>query len=159
MRTSRHSLRLLLILTATLIGVSALSPLPAAAAGTAELGIAVRASARVLRFSDTVTFTITVTNLGPDAATGVWVGLGTSDSLANFGGTCPDGTVSNMCDLGTLGSGDQVTVQIRAMACCACCPDRLGVAVADVSHDAETVDPNPANNRVRIEIKLVGKVR
>jgi len=159
MRTSRHPFRLLLILMATIIGVSALSPFQAAAAGTADLSVAVRASARVLRFGDTVTFTITVSNLGPDAATGVRVGLGTSDSLANFGGTCPDGTVSNMCDLGTLGSGDQVTVQIRAMACCACCPDHIGVAVTDVSHDAETVDPNPGNNSVRIEIKLVGKVR
>lgn len=159
MRTSRHVPGLLLVLTATMIGMSALSPLPAAAAGTADLGITVRTSAKVLRFGDTVTFTITATNLGPDAATGVRVGLGTSDSLANFGGTCPDGTVSNMCDLGTLDAGAMVTVQIQAMACCKCCPDRLGVAVADVSNAAETVDPNPANNTVRVEIKLVGKVR
>ena len=53
--------------------------------------------------------------------------------------------------------GADGTALFRAMACCSCCPDRLSVAVASVSHDAETVDPVSANDSVRTETKLTRK--
>ena len=57
----------------------------------------------------------------------------------------------------TLASGDSVTVHFRLGTSQSCPPDRLGVAVASVSHDAETIDPISANDSVRTETKFVGK--
>jgi uncharacterized repeat protein (TIGR01451 family) len=156
---SRRTRLLVSLLAATTIlaGWLALSPHPAAAIGTADLAITMVGDKKHLRFGDTITFTVTVTNLGPDAATGVTLFLGVSDSYADFGGTCPDGSTSNICDLDTLASGASITVLFRLGTSNSCPPDRLGVAVASVSHDAETVDPISANDSVRTETKFVGK--
>jgi hypothetical protein len=158
MATSR-SARLIVATLATLIlALPLFAPHPADAAGTADLSVTMKGDHKVLKFGDTMTFTVTATNLGPDEATGVNFGIGVSDSYANFGGTCPDGLISNMCNVGTMASGASVSVLFRVMAlCCNCCPDNLGVAVASVSHDADTVDPVSANDQVRIETKFVGK--
>jgi hypothetical protein len=142
-----------------LAGLPALIPHPVAAAGTANLAVTMVGDRKNARFGDTITFTTTATNLGPDTATGVVLGFGASDSYAVFGGTCPDGTVSTICDVGTLAPGASVTVLFRVMASNVCCPNRLGVAVASVSHDAETIDPVDSNNSVRIETKFIGKPR
>jgi hypothetical protein len=159
MMIQRRSHLALMLLATLILSFPAIIPPAVDAAGTADLAITVKSSAKVLRYGATVTFTTTVANLGPDTASGVRVGIGMSDSLADFGGVCPDGTTSNMCDLGALSPGASVTILFRAMAANTCCPENLGVAVADLSHDAETVDPNAANDSVRVEIKLVGKAR
>jgi hypothetical protein len=149
---------LLLLAAITLLaGWPALTPHPVVAAGTADLKLTMESDKKHLKFGDTMTFTITVTNLGPDAATGVTLGIGVSDSFADLGAACPDGSTSTFCDLGTLAPGAPVTIPFRAMACCSCCPNRLGVAVATVSHDADTVDPVSENESARTETKLVGK--
>jgi len=152
-----YSLLSLLAVTTMLAGWLALAPPPVAATGTADLAVTMAGDKRHLRFGDTITFTVTVTNLGPDGATGVTVGVGASDSYADFGGTCPDGSTSNICDLGNLASGDSVTVRFRLGTSQSCPPDRLGVAVASVSHDANTIDPISANDSVRTETKFVGE--
>jgi hypothetical protein len=137
----------------------ALAPEPASAADTADLAVSMVGDHKVLRFGETMTFAITVTNLGPEDAAGVLLGFGTSDSYQNFGVTCPDGSVSTFCELGTLASGDSVTAHATVLAASySCCPDRrLGVAVASVSHDAATLDPVAANDEARVETKLAGK--
>jgi hypothetical protein len=80
-------------------------------------------------------------------------------TAADFGGTCLDGTVSNICEIGVLSPGQTVTVVFRGMAANTCCPEDIGVAVASVSHDSEALDPNPSNDSVRVEIRWVGRVR
>jgi hypothetical protein len=154
----RRRLRLfMLVAMLMLAGLPALIPHPVLAVGTADLAVTMVGDAQRLRFGDTITFTVTVTNLGPDVATGVTLHVGTSDSYADFGGTCPDRSTSTICDLGMMESGASVTLLFRAMASNECCPKRLGVATASVSHDAETIDPVSANDSVRLETKLVGK--
>jgi hypothetical protein len=156
---SRRSDPLLILLAAITLfgGWTALAPRPAVAAGTADLVVTMVGEKKNLKFGDTMTFTITVTNLGPDHATGVVLSIGVSDSYGALGAACPDGSTSTICDVGSLEAGASVTVPFRAMACCSCCPERLGVAVATVSHDSDTIDPDANNNSVRIETKLVGK--
>jgi hypothetical protein len=156
--TRRRPRLVLVALMLLLAAFPALVPRPAVAAGTADLGVTMVGDRKVLKFGDTITLTATVKNLGPDAATGVVLGIGTSDSYANFGGTCPDGTSSNICTVGTLAPGASVTMSIRAKALPVCCPDRIGVANASVSHDADTIDPVSDNDSVIIETKFVGKV-
>jgi hypothetical protein len=157
MSSRNRPLLALLVVVTVLTGWPAIAPQPTAAAGTADLSVAMASEKKNLKFGDTMTFTITVTNLGPDPATGVTIGIGVSDSYGDLGATCPDGSTSTFCDLGRLESGANVTVLFRALACCSCCPNRLGVAVASVSHDAETIDPVSANDSVRTETKFVGK--
>jgi hypothetical protein len=154
----RRRLRLFMLVAMLMLGgLPALIPQPVAAAGTADLAVTMVGDRKVLQFGGTMTLTTTVTNRGPDAATGVTLSIGTSDSYHNHGGTCPDGRTSSFCDIGTLAPGESVTVLFHVKAANACCPDRLGVAVASVSHDTDTVDLVPANNEVRLETKLVGK--
>jgi uncharacterized repeat protein (TIGR01451 family) len=148
---------LLIAAIALLAGLPLLAPQSAAAAGTADLSVTMTGDAKSLKFGKTMTLTVTLTNKGPDVATGVEVGLGTSDSFANFGGTCPDGSISSICAIGEMAAGASVTLQFQVGACCRCCPEFLGVAVASVSHDANTVDPESANDLSRIEVKLKGK--
>jgi hypothetical protein len=155
-RRSRPFLSLLATLT-VLAGWLALAPPPAAAEGTADLAVTMVGDKKHLTFGDTIILTVTVINHGPNVATGVTVGLGASDSYAPFGGTCPDSSISTICDLGTLASGASVTVRFRLGTSDSCPPDRLGVAVASVSHDAQTVDPVSNNDSVRTETKFVGK--
>jgi hypothetical protein len=145
------------MLVTLILGLPALAPHPAVAANTADLAISMVGDQKHLKFGETMTFTVTVQNLGPEAATGVTVGVGVSDSFANFGGHCPDGTVSTFCDLGTLAPGTEITYLYFVMACCTCCTDRVGVAVANGNHGADTVDPVDTNNSVRVETKLVGR--
>jgi hypothetical protein len=153
---SRSLLSLLVAIT-MLAGWLALAPHLTAAASTADLAITMVAHKNHLKFGHTITFAVTVTNHGPDTATGVTLVVGASDSYANFGGTCPDGSISDRCDLGTLASGARVTVPYRLGASNSCPPDRLGVAVASVFPDAESSDPVSANDSVRTETKFVGK--
>jgi len=157
---SRRNHPLLLIAAiALLAGLPLLAPHPAAAAGTADLSVSMVGDAKVLRFGKTMTLTVVVANHGPDGATGVVVSLGVSDSFADFGGPCPDGSISNFCNIGELAAGATVTVQFQVGACCQCCPEFLGVAVASVGHDANTIDPESSNDSSRIEVKLKGKPR
>jgi hypothetical protein len=153
----RHSLLAILAVVTLLASLPAFAASPVVAAGSADLAVTMIGNAKHLKYGQTITFTATVTNLGPDAAGGVTLGIGVSDSYANFGGVCPDGSVSNICSLGTLPPGARVTVLFSAGACCSCCPEGIGVAVASVFSDATTVDPVAANDSVRIETKFVGK--
>ena len=152
-----HSLVSLFAVTTMLTGWLALAPHSTAAAGTADLAVTVVRDTKHLKFGDTITFAVTVTNHGPAVATGVTVSVGVSDSYANFGGTCPDGSTSDRCEVGELAPGSSVTVLFHVGTSDSCPPDRLGVAVASVSPDAETRDPVSANDSVRTETKLVGK--
>jgi hypothetical protein len=155
---SRPKHPLLLFATIALLGgLPALIPHSAAAMGTADLSVAMVGNAKNLRFGKTTTLSFAVSNKGPDMATGVGVSFGVSDSFADLGATCPDGSVSGYCDIGELAPGASVTVDFHVKACCQCCPELVGVAVASVSHDANTLDPESANDFTRVEVKLRGK--
>jgi hypothetical protein len=156
---SRRSRSLLSLLAATtaLAGWLALASPPALAAGMeADLAVTMVGDTKNLKYGDTITFTVTATNNGPDLATGVTLSLGTSDGYANFGGTCPDGSISDRCVVADLRPGASATVRFHLGTTCGL-PPRLGIAVASVFPDAETIDPISTNNEVRAETKFVGK--
>src|SRR5215208_5529323 len=73
-----------------------------------------------------------------------------------YGGTCPDGSISDRCVVGDLRPDASVTVRFRLGTTCGL-PPRLGIAVASVFPDVETIDPISANNEVRAETKFVGQ--
>lgn len=156
---TRHVSLIAALLIAALV-LPALSVQTARAAGTADLAITMTAGSKHLRHNQTMTNTIVVTNLGPDIATGVTITTNVSDSLSPGPITCADGTVIenfDICPPITLGPGESATYTWEVTACCTCCPDRVGEAVAGVVHDAETLDPNRINDFVGVETRFTGK--
>jgi uncharacterized repeat protein (TIGR01451 family) len=75
----------------------------AAAQETADLQITKVASSKTVRVGETVTYTVTLTNLGPGVATGVVFGDSMPDQLNLVESTC--GSVSAFCSIAALPPG------------------------------------------------------
>jgi uncharacterized repeat protein (TIGR01451 family) len=103
-----------------------------------------------------VNFTLTVTNNGPVAASGV-VGslpLPTGASLVSSGasqGSCASSAVVT-CALGNIGPGAAVTVNLLLH------PTQSGTLSATASVSGNEADPNPANNSAGASTSLSGWV-
>jgi uncharacterized repeat protein (TIGR01451 family)/CSLREA domain-containing protein len=108
----------------------------------ADLEISKADSPDPVTVGDNLTYTITVTNRGPDAAANVVV-TDTLPSGVTFVSASPGcvhsaGVVT--CNLGTIPAGDSVTITIVVT------PTAPGNIVNNVSVDSDTDDPDPANN-------------
>jgi hypothetical protein len=156
---TRHIILIAALLLAALF-LPALALQTARAAGTADLAITMVPSKKHLRYQQSMTNTITVTNLGPDTATGVTIATGESDSINPGSLVCADGTeVPNweICPTITLAPGQSATYTWTVTACCTCCPDRVGITTASVRHDEATLDPNPDNDFAQVETRFTGR--
>lgn len=114
----------------------------------ADLSVTKSASPTPVRVGDPLTYTITVTNKGPDAATNVVV-TDTLPGTVNLVSTTPsaptcDATVTSVtivaCDLGALIKGASATVTILVT------PTVLGTLINNVSVTADQADENLRNN-------------
>jgi uncharacterized repeat protein (TIGR01451 family) len=124
---------------------------PASAqAATADLAITKSDSADPVKEGAVLTYTITVTNLGPGTASGVTV-TDELDSHVDFGsaastqGTCDVRGKTVTCDVGTLGASpnaQSATITVNVT------PKRAGQLsnTATVAVGSGDTDPNPANN-------------
>ncbi len=129
-----------------------------AADATADLALQARATKRMLRPGQKVTYTIIVTNLGPDT-TGVAIWPGVTDSLEQLtlrcgrGGVAPEGP-RGRCLYQMLPAGESVTARLVAFA-----PPSLeqeleaGMTVEAQALDAD--DPDPTNNTAVLEIPII----
>ena len=84
----------------------------AAAQGTADLSITKTADQKTVKIGETMTYTITLTNLGPDEATDVVFGDPIPDQLNLVSSTCGD--VSAFCTVASLESGASVSLTAAA---------------------------------------------
>jgi uncharacterized repeat protein (TIGR01451 family) len=111
---------------------------------TANLALAKTDSPDPVTVGNDLTYTITVTNNGPDIATGVVVtdtlpsGL-TFVSASPSQGTC-DATITITCDLGTIFTSASATIAILVRA------DAAGLVDNTVTVTSGVADPDPANN-------------
>jgi hypothetical protein len=151
------------VLAVGLLALLALAPGAATALGSADGAVAMVAAKKIAKYGQPVTFTITVTNLGPDPTTGVSLGVGVSDSYENTGPLiCPDGNPADggFCTLATLAPGASVAASYVAIARNTCCPEDQGVAVASVNSETiDASDPVASNNEARVETPFKGKPR
>jgi uncharacterized repeat protein (TIGR01451 family) len=133
---------------------------PAAAQGTADLQITKVADSKNVRIGENITYTITVTNLGPDTATDVTFGDFEPDQLNARSITCSQGTAGGVvgCTVESLPSGDSVTARFVAnVAAIGSNPERRISNLAYITESA-TPDPNSSNNSAHEIVRIIGKI-
>ena len=108
-------------------------------AKASDLGIVKSVSEGVVNYGDTVCWTLTVTNHGPDAATGVKVYETLPNGFVYLNSTKP--LVNGVVDVGSLAAGSSVDVKIYSLV------NVTGSFVNVASVKGNEYDHNPSNNR------------
>jgi uncharacterized repeat protein (TIGR01451 family) len=116
-----------------------------AAPAVVDLAVSTSAAPNPVTINDLLTYTTTVTNAGPAAASGVTLTttLPANASFVSSSPSAPTCTLSGStlsCALGSLGSGSSRVVSIVVR------PTATGVALASASVSATQSDPNGSNN-------------
>ena len=124
---------------------------------TADLQITKVASSKTVREGGTVTYTVTLTNLGPGVATGVVFGDPLPDQL-NFeavDSTC--GAASSFCTVDSLPSGASETLTIVARTITNLARNERRISnTAFIADFGTTSDPNPSNDQASAIVRVVG---
>lgn len=111
----------------------------------ANLAVSLAGSPGAVKVGGQVTYTSTVTNSGPDAATNVnyrnWLpGRASLVSSSASQGSCAGSRPFVLCSLGSLASGQSATVTVVVKA------NKAGLIVDHVRVRADQRDPHPKNN-------------
>ena len=118
--------------------------------GEADLAIVKRASPRSVFVGESVTWTVTVTNKGPDTATNVVIEDSLPDDVSFVDGSLdvPDNVtcVGARCTIPSLPSGASLTGRFVTTV------TAVGTKTNTVTVDAEQTDPNPADNAASAQV-------
>jgi uncharacterized repeat protein (TIGR01451 family) len=127
----------------------------AAAQEIADLQITKVASSKTVRVGETVTYTVTLTNLGPGVATGVVFGDSLPDQLNLVESTC--GAVSAFCSLDALPPGASTTLTIVATPITNLARNERRISnTAFIADFGTTSDPNPSNDQASTIVRVAG---
>ncbi|MCQ3978822.1 MAG: hypothetical protein DPW09_35815 [Anaerolineae bacterium] len=112
---------------------------------SADLSVTKTDEADPINMGENVTYTVTVTNNGPDAATGVVLTDNLPAGVTFVSATPSQGSCAEIagvvgCDLGDLSNGGNTTVTIIITSTAA------GTITNTASATADTTDPNPDDN-------------
>ena len=132
---------------------------PAAAQESADLALTKVADRKNVRIGENITYTITLTNLGSDTATGVVFGDPLPDPLNLVSFTCSQGTISGgpFCVVESVPSGASVTATLVATPITnPAKSERRFTNTAFISESA-TPDPNITNNSATVRTHIIGK--
>jgi uncharacterized repeat protein (TIGR01451 family) len=113
---------------------------------TADLSLTKTASPEPVPSGQNITYTLTVTNNGPNDATGVTLvdtfpPAASATSFTASQGTCTGGVPSSTCNLGTISAGSTAMVTFLVSP-----PPGPGTITNNATVSANEFDPNPANN-------------
>jgi len=111
---------------------------------SADLAVVKTVSDTIPNVGDTVTFTVTLTNNGPDAATNVTVGDPLPAGLQLVSATPSEGTYNGTTGTWTVGTVTTAVPQTLLISATVISP-AAQTNVATVTHSDE-LDPNPSNN-------------
>jgi uncharacterized repeat protein (TIGR01451 family) len=126
----------------------------AAAQETADLQLTKVASSKTVRVGETITYTVTLTNLGPGVATGVVFGDSLPDQLNLVSSTC--GEPSAFCTVESLPSGASVTLTIVATPITNAARNERRISNTAFIEQFATPDPDLTNNQASTLVRLVG---
>ena len=139
-----------------------------AATATSDISLTLVADQNHVKTGRTITYTATMTNLGPDDAVFVDVGFSLPDQLNLVSMTCDRGISPDtpFCEYSTLAAGETVVSTLVATPTLGVLTqDREGTVTANVFFEVDcsfdpncTFDPNSSNNSVSIITKLTGKL-
>ena len=121
---------------------------------TADLQITKVAESKTVRVGETVTYTVTLTNLGPGVATGVVFGDSLPDQLNLVRSTC--GEVSAFCSLDALPPGASATLTIVATPITNLARNERRISNTAFVAESATNDPDLSNNQASTIVRVVG---
>ena len=158
----------------TLLGILSLilslgsSQVAFAATATSDISLTLVADQNHVKTGRTITYTATMTNLGPDDAVFVDMGFSLPDQLNLVSMTCDRGISPDtpFCEYSTLAAGETVvSTLVVTPTLGVLTQDRQGTVTANVFFEVDcsfdpncTFDPNSSNNSVSIITKLTGKL-
>lgn len=131
----------------------------AAAQGIADLKLTKVADRKNVRIGENITYTITLTNLGPDSATDVVFGDSIPDPLNLVSFTCSQG-ISNggsFCAVESVPSGASVTATLVATPITNPAKSERRFTNTAFIAESATPDPNSTNNSASVETHIIGK--
>ena len=124
---------------------------------TADLALTKTADRKSVKIGETITFTITVTNLGPDAATGIYFGDAIPDPLNFVSASCDKGpTFGGACAVDSLAVGESATITVVTTPITNPAQGERKFTNTAFIAESATFDPNPDNNTASLQLHIVG---
>jgi uncharacterized repeat protein (TIGR01451 family) len=124
------------------------------AQGTADLQVTKTADQKTVKIGEEITYTITLTNLGPDVATDIVFGDSIPDQLNLVSSSC--GTVSAFCTVESLENGASVTLTVIATPISNPAHSERRVTNTAFIAQSGSTDPNPDNDIASVTVRIVG---
>jgi len=127
---------------------------------TADLSLTKTADRTNVRIGENITFTITVTNLGPDAAADISFGDPVPDPLNFVSASCDKGltpTYDAICQVTSLAVGESATITLVATPITNPAKSERKFTNTAFIGSSATFDPNPDNNTASLHLHIVGK--
>ena len=125
---------------------------------TADLSLTKTADRKTVKIGQNITFTITVTNLGPDAATNVYFGDSLPDPLNFVSASCDKGpTFGGACQVTSLAAGESATITLVATPISNPARSERRFTNTAFIGASDAFDPDPANNTDSLHLRIVGK--
>jgi uncharacterized repeat protein (TIGR01451 family) len=128
----------------------------ATAQEAADLQLTKTADRKTVKIGETVTYTITLTNLGPGLATDIVFGDPLPDQLNLVGSTC--GAISAFCTVTSLPPGASATLTVVATPITNPAQSERRVRNCAFISEAGSTDPNPDNDIACVTIRIVGRL-
>ena len=145
--------RLAYVLVMAVLAVGLSADLAAAQSG-ADLQITKVAEKKTVKIGETITYTITLTNLGPDVATNIVFGDPIPDQLNLVSSTC--GNVSASCMVASLAGGASVTLVVVTTPIANLAHSERQVTNGAFIEESGSTDPNAANDIASVTTRVVG---
>jgi uncharacterized repeat protein (TIGR01451 family) len=152
------TLHYLITLITVLILMLGIVPSASAEEPGADLALTEVADRTRAKIGENITFTITVTNLGHDIATGIYFGDSIPDPLNFVSSSCDRGTAYwGLCRVDSLAVGESATIIfVTTPITNPAQSERKFTNLAYIA-EATTFDPNPANNTASLSFQIIGK--
>jgi large repetitive protein len=155
---NKWAYRFFLSFLSVLIFFSGNVPSASAQSTTADLSLTKKADRKNVRIGQNITFTITVTNLGPDTATNVFFGDALPDPLNFVSASCNKGPTSGgACEVASLAVGESATITLVATPITNPARSERRFTNTAFIGASDAFDPNPNNNTASLRLHIVGK--
>ena len=150
--------RFLLFFIMMLVFLSGSLPPALAQSLVADLSLTKKADRKNVKIGQTITFTITVTNLGPDIATNVFFGDSLPDPLNFVSASCNMGsTFGGACEVASLAPGESATITLIATPISNPARSERRFTNTAFIGASDAFDPNADNNTASLQLHIVGK--